>query len=310
MDRTTIERIAVALNSDAEAADLDFKQAFDPKKAGDWIALLKDIVAFANSGGGVILVGLNDEGKPSRANVDAMLETDPADFINQIHKYTGVQFAGVELAKCEKDGAVLCAIAVHGSRIPLVFTRPGTYEIAPGKQKTEFSSGTVYFRHGAKSEPGTTDDLRSSIEREIEAVRRSWLEGITKVVKAPTGARIEVRLPDDGESGKAPDVLRLTSDESAPPYYAVPIDKTHPHRQKEAVREINARMGKVRTVTSHDILCVRKAHEIENNIEYCYKMKFNSPRYSDAFVEWIVLSFQADNQFFAKAKDFYDNQRR
>src|SRR5688572_12559908 len=102
MDRKTIDRIQAALDATSEAADLDFKASFDPKKAGDWLALLKDIVAFANSGGGIILIGLDDDGKPSGANLDALLDTDPADFLNQINKYTGVQYAGVELAKCEK----------------------------------------------------------------------------------------------------------------------------------------------------------------------------------------------------------------
>ena len=47
------------------------------------------------------------------------------------------------------------------------------------KQKTAFSAGTVYFRHGAKSEPGTSEDLRASLERELDRIRSSWLDGIT-----------------------------------------------------------------------------------------------------------------------------------
>jgi len=50
-------------------------------------------------------------------------------------------------------------------------------------RRNVFSVGTVYFRHGAKSEPGTSDDLRQFLEREIEATRRTWLDGIAKVVE-------------------------------------------------------------------------------------------------------------------------------
>jgi len=92
-----------------------------------------------------------------------------------------------------------------------------TYEIGGGKQKTVFSAGTVYFRHGAKSEPGTSDDLWQFLEREIEATRRSWLDGIAKVVDAPTGARIAVIAPEAQAANPSGAVsLRLTNDPNAP----------------------------------------------------------------------------------------------
>ena len=40
-----------ALRSSVEAVDLDFKSAFHGG-SGDWLELIKDVVAFANSGGG------------------------------------------------------------------------------------------------------------------------------------------------------------------------------------------------------------------------------------------------------------------
>jgi len=71
-----------------------------------------------------------------------------------------------------------------------VFQKPGTYDIGSGKQRTAFSVGTVYFRHGAKSEPGTSEDIRRVIERQLEHIRRSWIKGVRKVVQAPHGSQI------------------------------------------------------------------------------------------------------------------------
>ena len=61
-------------------------------------------------------------------------------------------------------------------------------------QKTAFGRGTLYFRHGAKSESGTSADVTAVIEREVASVKEFWLEGIAKVVAAPPGATVQVLL--------------------------------------------------------------------------------------------------------------------
>ena len=48
----------------------------------------------------------------------------------------------------------MAAIKIGPAFPPIVFTRPGTYSVEGGRQKTAFSQGTVYFRHGAKKRPG------------------------------------------------------------------------------------------------------------------------------------------------------------
>lgn len=256
----------------------------------------------ANSGGGVILLGLNDDGTPSGRDIEPALRVDPADVVNQIHKYTGVQFPGVEIFRAQKGTSSVCALSVAGSRIPIAFSRVGEYEPAPGKKKTEFALGTVYFRHGPKSEPGSTEDMRLAIEREVELVRRSWLDGIAKVVEAPAGARIQVIAPQATEDNASAKGLRLTTDEGAPAYFAIPLDTTHPHRQKELVQELNKKLAGKKAVTGHDIQCVRRVHKTDNNVQFCFKQRFSSNRYSDAFVQWLLEMYMQDEMFFAKAR--------
>ena len=67
----------------------------------------------------------------------------------------------------------------------MVFTKPGTYDVGGGKQKTVFSSGTVYFRYGPKSEPGNSDDLEHFVERRLNQIRKTWMDDIAKVFGAP-----------------------------------------------------------------------------------------------------------------------------
>lgn len=301
------QSLEATLSRTTETTDVDFKSSFDPSATRDWLELIKDIVSFANSGGGYILVGLDDDGLPSGQSVDALLAVDHADLGNKLHKYTGQHFSGVELIACEKNGAQVCAVRVTAARIPIVFTRVGEIELPDGKKKTVFAIGTVYFRHGAKSEPGTSEDLRAFLERKVESTRRSWLDGIAKVVEAPTGSRFAVLPPEGartGPSGALP--MTLTTDQNAPAYYAVPLDTTHPFRQKEVVREVNMRLSGRKTINNRDIACIRRVFEIQKDIVRCYTQNFATPRYSQQFVDWIVEQFDGNGSFFEETRAKFD----
>ena len=154
------DRIAEALTASKETKRVEFKEVFETEEAGAWCELIKDIVAMANSGGGVLVIGLNSVGKPSGWDPAKFLAMDPADVTNKLSKYVGEQFDGFDIHEGTKSGKKVAAVTIDAKTVaPLVFERPGTYAVADDKQKTAFSKGTVYFRHGAKSEPATSNDL-------------------------------------------------------------------------------------------------------------------------------------------------------
>jgi predicted HTH transcriptional regulator len=199
-----------AENARRESKSVEFKSEFDPTSLGMWCELLKDIVAFANSGGGIIVFGVRNDGSASGSDMDAILAIDAADIANKIRRYTDYEFSDIEIVEINRGGACLAAFLVSEAEVPLIFTKPGTYEVEPPRQKTAFSQGTIYFRHGTKSEPGTRDDLAKWRDKEIAKVRKSWLGGIRKVVETPPGHAITVvsspvecvyRKPKPGRSG-------------------------------------------------------------------------------------------------------------
>ena len=66
----------MAIDIDAlvgESASLDFKSSFDPESKQDWCELIKDIVAMSNSGGGSIVVGVDDDGNLSNSDIAPLL---------------------------------------------------------------------------------------------------------------------------------------------------------------------------------------------------------------------------------------------
>jgi len=157
-----------------------------------------------------------------------------------------------------------------------------------------------------KSEPGNSEDLRCFVEREVERLRKSWLEGIAKVVEAPVGSRIAILPPANEPTGAAGSMpLRLTDDPAAPAYLALPLDETHPHRAMEVASEVNRRLRRKKLGTHH-IVWIRRVFEIQKNIVFCYTQKHVSPRYSEAFVDWIVEQLEANEKFLGDCKVRYD----
>lgn len=209
--------LELAVASKSESEKVEFKEPFDTSLKSAWLEILKDIVAVANSGGGVLLVGVCDDGTPANGDLSGLLNYDPADLTNRMFSYTGQHFSNFRIVKAERDGHEVAAIEIGSVPVPIVFTSPGNYVGADGKQKNAFMVGAVYFRHGAKSEPGTSDDLRQFIEREVDALREAWLGGIRKVVEAPQGSEIFVIPKSDAGSGAANiGSVRVVSDPAAP----------------------------------------------------------------------------------------------
>ena len=297
------------LRAKRESKYVDFKRSFNPADAGEWCELIKDIVAMANSGGGVILIGLDNGGVPSNADVSAFLDLDHATIVDKVKKYTGHPFGDIEIQEARKDGATVAAVEISAVKIPMVFENVGTYEVGPGKQKTAFSRGTIYFRHGAKSEPGTTDDIRKVIERQLEVIRSEWLDGVRKVVSAPQGSAVTVFSGEVRESDSPyASAIRFVDDPSAPGYRLIDHDTTYPYRQTELVEVVNKMLPESVEVNAYDVLAVRRTHGIDDNPRYCHTPKFGSPQYSNQFAEWLVERHKENNDFFAKAREKYYQQ--
>jgi hypothetical protein len=256
----------------------------------DGVELVRDIVAMANSGGGVIVL-------------DGIAGVDEELLHERLSEYAEPEFEGFAVQALPRGGRPSTAVVVEGVRnAPLVFTQTGR----SGGDHVAFVRGGLYFRHGAKSEAATGDDVRDFIRRQLEATRTQWLANIRQVMHAPDGAEVAVIETAERDEEGRPTLIRLTTDPHAPLYGQVDPDQSHPYRQKEVIREVNARLGEG-TVNAFDVLSVRRVHAIseETRPEFVHVPKFGSPQYSDAFVDWLAAEHQREPGFFAKAKARY-----
>ena len=253
------------------------------------VELVRDIAAMANSGGGVIVL-------------DGITGVDEELLHEELGRYAEPEFEAFEVQPLTRNGRPATAIVVEGARnAPVVFTRTGRVG-----EHVLFVRGGLYFRHGAQSEAATGDDVRDFIRRQLEATRAQWLANIRQVMHAPDGAEVAVVETAERDEEGRPTLIRLTTDPHAPLYGQVDPDRSHPYRQKEVIREVNARLGEER-VNAFDVLSVRRVHAIteETRPEFVHVPKFGSPQYSDAFVDWLVAEREGDPRFFAKAKESY-----
>jgi hypothetical protein len=186
-----------------------------------------------------------------------------------------------------------------------VFTKAGTYRADNSKEKVAFHQGTVYFRHGAKSEPGDSDDLAEIVNREVERLRKAWLSNIKKVTQAPAESAVEVSSASARQPVGDPGVpVRIVADENAPGMRPERADNIWPHRAKDVILRVNRRMTGATKINTYDIQCIRKAFEIEmKRPEFCYRpFALTSPQYSEAFVDWLVAEYALDETFFSRTR--------
>lgn len=290
-----------------ESRFIEFKREFDTASNAAWCEVIKDIIAMANSGGGAILFGVENDGSTCVADAALILALDIADLTNRIQRYTNFQMADIEVVEIVRHGKTCAAFIIGASDIPIVFAKPGTYDIGGGKQRSAFGVGTVYFRHGAKSEPGNRDDLAQWRDREIARVRDTWLGGIRKVVEAPEGHVVTV-VPAEGmavTSSAMPLKAQISADAGSIRIVPQNAEEIWPYRQKQLLSKINSQLSGKLSLNGRDILCINKVYNIlKDHPEFAYRPhSMASPQYSEAMATWIVERCIENPQFLAQTRE-------
>jgi len=253
---------------------------------GDWMELIKDVVALANSDGGVIVFA------------GAVTGLTRAAIRGALARYARTDFDDFDVVEVSRNGHGAAVVLVGpADDAPIAFTAEGRYVDSAAREHVAFTRGAVYFRHGAKSGPATNEDLRAYVDRRVRSLRRRWFGDIRRVMSKAEGPQVAVRL---------------TSDPEAPVYGQIDADVSHPYRQKEVVREVNARLPDGVAITPYDVLSVRRVHGIdeETQPDFAHTPKFGTTQYSDAFLDWLVAQYERDPEFFAAAKTEYSGSRR
>ncbi|HVR43585.1 MAG TPA: ATP-binding protein [Thermoanaerobaculia bacterium] len=303
-----------AVGARRESRRIALRSSFDPGSEHEWCALIRDLVAMANSGGGVIVFGVDRQGRPvDRELSEAATALNPARIADTLRRYADTDFLDVELVSAAKEGRPLLALVVGEAVSPIVFTKECVPRSADGRVGPMVQPGVIYFRHGAKSRPGTTRDLAKAIDRRVSEVRESWLSAVTRIVRSPVGAAPPAAslstLPSEIRDSSSPEAtpIRIVDDPRAAAYRVVDYDRTHPYRQKELLEELRRRRPEL-TVNQFDMLAIRHVYDIDAKVEFSHKGIYGTRQYSPKFLEWLVEQAEASPEFFMQARRQYQGR--
>lgn len=278
-----------ALSLTSETDDVEFKGNAALDTRGDWCEFLKDVFAVVNSGGEIIVFGLDSRGRPTGLS-DSVKNLDPAHVADKIYAYTSQNYSALKIVQGKKAGSPVVGLEMGTPEMPLVPSKAGTYEDPHRKPKCAFREGTLYVRHTGKSVPATSDDVRRIIEREREMVRQELLAGVTKVFEAPEGSRIEVVSADEEEQDEGPgSATRLVASDDAEHAAVLNPNKTHPYRMMHLLDEVNARLpADVKKINQHDIRVALYVFGLQDDIAYMYEPDYGPKKYTQAFADFLV----------------------
>jgi hypothetical protein len=123
-------------------------------------------------------------------------------------------------------------------------------------------------------------------------------------VEAPSDSQVAIVPRGSVAPVVAPDgvPLRLVDDPSAPAVGFLHPDASHPYRLIDVVRAFNDKTGGNIKINSYDVQCVRQRYDIDKNPTFFYKLKFTSPRYSEAFIDWLLQRVAEELGFFNRIR--------
>ena len=265
--RQNIER---ALAARRESRRVVFRDSFSDD---DWAKLVRDVVALANSGGGVVLFGVTRSGDASGADLTPV--PGISQLVERICETTDADFDDLEFVDAMKQGKIVRALVVGPALTPLVI------------------DGAVLVRHGARSAPATSADIAAAIDRRVKTAQREWLHTMRRAITEPQAETARIRVVED---------------KNAPAYRLVDYDKTHPYRQKELLAAFRERVPD-RQVNQFDLLAIRHMHHTDERPEFSHQSLFGTRQYSQKFLDWLVAQAQRDPQFFEAARAEYSRRR-
>jgi hypothetical protein len=149
------------------------------------LQLVKEIVAMANSNGGLIHI--------QTVSCDKNL-LDPARLADLVGKYVDPPINSLEVDFDHPDG---CVITIGRSeRRPHVIRQEGSYD-SEGKKVSAFWPGQVYIREGTKAEPANAPALHAIIDCRV----REWLQSLggaiqTLSTKPVSDSGLPIRFSD------------------------------------------------------------------------------------------------------------------
>jgi|CXWL01.1.fsa_nt_gi hypothetical protein len=286
-----------------ETAAVEFKSAINTKEPRFWVQIARSILAMHNSGGGVIVFGLDSAGKPVGGDLTVIRAVDPIQLSDKVRHYTDRPLPDVKREEFEKNGVTYPGWIIPPALIPVPFSRAGDVHSGLGKPDKLFHPGQIYVRRGASSVPADAGDIAVIAERIRTAAREEFAQQMTGLVGLPAGHEVKgvpagtiLTTPAPGRD------VHLINDPTIPGCVAFDMFDKYPYRQKELIAKLATRVSGCR-INQFDIQCIKKVYAAEfESKRLLYSPLHSSAYFSEETVEWIAGRIGEDPAFLDKTR--------
>jgi hypothetical protein len=182
------------VGSQMESTLVELKAQFNDDSEA-WLNLARQLIAFGNSGGGIILFGLDS--KNERVGLAASLTSkfDPANITQKLQRHAPkvvVPTGYVEVVQYRKRYGVLLIAQTQSLS---VFDKVGNVQVGAGRQKALFQQGVVYVRAEGTTREARQSDLDQLINDRVHDGVSAFLARIERVASLPPSSELLVRSP-------------------------------------------------------------------------------------------------------------------
>jgi len=202
-DNPLTKEIVTELIAHKEEDDrLDYKQTIDISSDKQWYGITKDISAFANTYGGYLLFGIDNNANITGLTRDVADAIKDASKIQQkINRTLEPHISNIRSNEFRYDANIVVAVYIPQSKgITHLISKQATITLPSGDKKIALNQGTFYIRRSAANHLGDSRDFDAVIERRIDSFRDALIEKVARVVKSPENSDVFILSKDpDGK---------------------------------------------------------------------------------------------------------------
>jgi len=196
---------------------VDYKEAFEPDSEKAWLSLNIDVIAFANTYGGFLVLGVKDKTYEVVGLSDGALRklSDIKVLLEKLNRYIQPKLSSVRSKVKVVDGKKIVVIYIPQSKHKThIFITNADIKHPSSKTETLIRQGAIYVRKSGSNQLITADDFEELLQRRFLQVKEKMLNDIARVVKAEENQEVIIVSADKTGSN---DKYRITDASEAIP---------------------------------------------------------------------------------------------
>jgi hypothetical protein len=193
----TLKRLLQAYarpDSQLESIFVELKEQFSGD-AEAWLNLERQLAAFGNSGGGIMIFGLASDHRRVGLATSLVSQFDPINITQKLQRHAPealIATAYTELFQYNKRYGFLL---IGRSESITIFDKPGNVQPAQGRQKPVLVPGVVYVRTEGASREARQSDIDRLVNERLNIGLSAFLARIERVAELPPNSELLARTP-------------------------------------------------------------------------------------------------------------------